>query len=231
MYINWYQKAKIQQEAGMKENISSLLLSALLSVMGGSTVADAAQQHNVNQQELQKALANPEVVKTLNQEYSGQNNQSKPSQQVESPYQKVKKQIDLTNSRPWTGIVVHHSDSPEWTKLEDIDRWHKEKGWDGVGYHFVIEADGTVRKARPLSNVGAHAKSGKAQSRNSSHIGICLVGKEKFNPEQLRSLERLLYWLSQAYNIESVERHHEQCPGPGINVENYDEVVHRMETQ
>jgi len=37
----------------------------------------------------------------------------------------------------WQGIVVHHS-ALDSGSAQSIDRLHKNKGWDGLGYHFVI---------------------------------------------------------------------------------------------
>jgi hypothetical protein len=34
-------------------------------------------------------------------------------------------------------IIVHHSDSPD-VPAATIDSWHLQKGWGGIGYHFVI---------------------------------------------------------------------------------------------
>ena len=128
-------------------------------------------------------------------------------------------------ARNWTGIVVHHSDSGPETTRDDIDLWHKQKGWDGCGYHFVIEWDGSIKYGRSLSKAGAHAKTGKPYSRNSTHIGICLVGRDKFTDAQLRSLKGLVKNLSNMFPIQSVERHHEQCPGKAIDVESLDKSV------
>lgn len=53
----------------------------------------------------------------------------------------------------------------------EIDRWHRARGWLGIGYHFVIRRDGTVEKGRDLYQAGAHA-----QGYNDRSVGICLVG-------------------------------------------------------
>ena len=54
-----------------------------------------------------------------------------------------------------------------------IDRWHKERGWTGIGYHYVIlngcrkasaagfqpykkEDDGLIETGRPVEEAGAH---------------------------------------------------------------------------
>lgn len=55
--------------------------------------------------------------------------------------------------------------------VKDIDRWHREKGWMGCGYHLVIKRDGTVEEGRPLNKQGAHVR-----GQNSKSVGICLVG-------------------------------------------------------
>lgn len=113
--------------------------------------------------------------------------------------------------REYTKAVIHHSDSGCSTTVEDIDRWHKEKGWDGIGYHIVIACDGQVHAGRNYHIKGAHAKSGKPYSRN-LWTGIVLIGRDTFTQAQITSLKRLLH----GRGIEVVQRHHEQCPGPGI---------------
>ena len=78
-------------------------------------------------------------------------------------------------------IIIHCADTPndKYFDIEDIDRWHKEKGWSGCGYHFVITRDGKLQEGRPLDNdewlekdeIGAHA-----YGFNSKSVGICLIG-------------------------------------------------------
>ena len=55
--------------------------------------------------------------------------------------------------------------------VKEIDRWHKQKGWAGCGYHFVIRRDGTIEKGRAVNVPGAHA-----EGYNTRSLGICLVG-------------------------------------------------------
>jgi N-acetyl-anhydromuramyl-L-alanine amidase AmpD len=88
-------------------------------------------------------------------------------------------------------IVVHCADTYRNMDIgaKEIDGWHKERGWSGIGYHYVIRRDGTVEIGRPLDTPGAHAK-----GYNSNSIGICLVGgKPRFNFtwEQLIALRQL----------------------------------------
>ena len=70
-------------------------------------------------------------------------------------------------------IIIHCSDSPEGRndKAEDIRKWHKQRGFNDIGYHYVIDLDGTVEKGRPVEQAGAHCT---GHNRNS--IGICYIG-------------------------------------------------------
>ena len=73
--------------------------------------------------------------------------------------------------RPIRRIIVHHSASPDSWTLDDVDRSHRARGFDCVGYHFVVEKTGLIRLGRPVSKVGAHCK-----GLNSYSIGVCLIG-------------------------------------------------------
>lgn len=75
--------------------------------------------------------------------------------------------------RKITEIIVHCSATPEGQNFtaEDIDRWHKQKGWQGIGYHYVIELDGSVHKGRNEEVIGAHCL-----GHNVYSIGVCYIG-------------------------------------------------------
>lgn len=70
-------------------------------------------------------------------------------------------------------IVLHCSATPEdrYHDASDLDRWHRSRGWNGIGYHFVILLDGTVETGRPLERQGAHVR-----GHNKDSIGICYIG-------------------------------------------------------
>jgi len=68
-------------------------------------------------------------------------------------------------------IVVHHSASPPETTVEEIDAWHKARGWWGIGYHYVVDHNGEIQEGRPLKKPGAHTK-----GHNRKSIGICVTG-------------------------------------------------------
>jgi len=107
-----------------------------------------------------------------------------------------------------TKAVIHHTASFD-VSANTIDRWHKARGWDEIGYHFVIRANGDIEEGRPLTKKGAHAK-----GRN-HYVGIALTGFNDFTAMQIKSLRGLLIQLG----VRKVERHHENCPGSGLNLE------------
>lgn len=87
-----------------------------------------------------------------------------------------------------------------------IDRWHKDRNWSGIGYHFVIlnnkhnsKADGTVESGRPTNKSGAHAL-----GLNSRSLGVCCIGHgdmNDFTPAQYESLYQLVRKLMSEFFI------------------------------
>ena len=111
-----------------------------------------------------------------------------------------------------TKAVIHHTagskESDRDLTVKEIDRYHKARGWDGIGYHYLIRKDGTICDGRPLWKHGAHAK-----GRN-HYIGIALTGYDIFTKEQTDSLVTLLNRLG----VKEIEPHHEKCPGKGLDL-------------
>lgn len=119
-----------------------------------------------------------------------------------------------------TLIVIHHSASND-VPASTIHAWHRQRGWAGIGYHFVIRQNGRIERGRLQESVGAHAGTGY----NGHSIGICLCGNfmnEKPDPRQIASLKELITWLNQQYVSQNpqgmdVKLHREvaktSCPG------------------
>ena len=86
-------------------------------------------------------------------------------------------------------LVVHCSDTPNNQNLSanDIHKMHLSFGWDGIGYHKVINRSGKIENGRPEYWIGAHVK-----GKNNISLGVCLIGKDYFTKNQLKSLERVL---------------------------------------
>lgn len=118
-------------------------------------------------------------------------------------------------------IIIHCTATKEGKdfKAKDIDRWHKEKGWKCIGYHYVIDLDGTVEKGRSVEEIGAHCN-----GHNADSIGIVYVGglDSKGNPKDTRTqaqkeaLWELLRVLITKYPKASIHGHNEfsskACP-------------------
>lgn len=104
-------------------------------------------------------------------------------------------------------IIVHCSAS-EWGCRNAIHQWHKDRGWNGIGYHFVIQnnkpfsdlyldsVNGAIEQGRCINLPGAHSK-----GDNHNSLGICLIGKSDFSNLQILSLVRLLDDLMKMYNL------------------------------
>ena len=104
-------------------------------------------------------------------------------------------------------IVVHCSDSPDdrdSVNAETIHKWHLQKKWDGIGYHFVILRNGVIENGRPIYWKGAHAK-----KVNNCSLGICLVGRRRFSDEQFCGLRRLLVLLKNIYPNAIIKGHYQ----------------------
>ena len=86
-------------------------------------------------------------------------------------------------------LVVHCSDSDNSKTLSafDIHKMHLKFGWDGIGYHKVINRSGKIENGRPEYWIGAHVK-----GKNNISLGVCLIGRNKFTTKQYISLERVL---------------------------------------
>lgn len=115
----------------------------------------------------------------------------------------------LVQSRPWRCIVIHHS-ATDFGGARRFDKGHKGKGWDDLGYHFVIgngsdTRDGAVEVGPRWreQRQGAHCRSPE-DFYNERGIGICLVGNFDDGPPsaaQRQSLEKLVRHLSRKYAI------------------------------
>ena len=76
------------------------------------------------------------------------------------------------STRKISKISVHCSATAEGKDftVEDIDRWHRQRGLNGIGYHFVIYRDGSIHAGRSKRQIGAHCK-----GHNTISIGICYI--------------------------------------------------------
>lgn len=116
-------------------------------------------------------------------------------------------------------IVVHAADTfaDMDIGLQEIDSWHKARGWSGCGYHFIVRRNGFLELGRDLYETGAHVA-----GYNSSSIGICMVGgkamdggaEDNYTVEQIETLGALLYQLTELFPGAEVCGHRDF---PGVN--------------
>lgn len=121
-------------------------------------------------------------------------------------------------------IILHCSSTPEGKDftVADITRWHKERGFKTIGYHYVVYRDGTIHNGRPVEQIGAHC-----EGYNKNSIGVCYIGglmtdgktpKDTRTSEQKEALYQLCYDLMDRFNIgiENIHCHNEYakkaCP-------------------
>lgn len=121
-------------------------------------------------------------------------------------------------------IVIHCSATKEGVdyRVKDIDKWHRERGFQMIGYHYVIDLDGTVELGRPLSMNGAHCNTAglSGESYNKHSIGICYVGgldrngkaKDTRTDAQKAALKTLVARLREKYPIKEVIGHRDASP-------------------
>ena len=134
------------------------------------------------------------------------------------------------NPRPWRYIVIHHS-ATDAGNAGTFDLQHRRRGWDELGYHFVIDngqggPDGNLEIGSRWRSQkwGAHCGGTPNNEYNNYGIGICLVGdftRSSPSEAQLATLRRLVADLAAKYEIapENIVCHCDapnastQCPG------------------
>lgn len=157
-------------------------------------------------------------------------------------------------SRNITKLIVHCSASA-FGDAKVIGEWHRERGFNSIGYHFVIlngsrirphiyapGEDGLVENGRPADEIGAHCS-----GENENSIGICLIGGDNpgkystiaapympgltFTSKQFDTLDKLVIKLMNDYHIsvENVIGHYETSSGKeqGKTCPNFDMAQYR----
>ena len=127
-------------------------------------------------------------------------------------------------------IIIHCTATPEGREhdVADIRRWHLKRGFNDIGYHYLIHIDGTIEEGRPINKQGAHCS-----GQNRGSIGICYVGgmskdmkkaKDTRTQAQKDSLIKLMHELIYKYNkYMTIHGHNEYankaCPSFNVQEE------------
>lgn len=145
------------------------------------------------------------------------------SKAAESPAKVEKSHIDA--------IMVHCTADREGTNktMEDVRAHHLSLGWVDIGYNYIIELDGTVKKGRSLDIDGAHCsyKGSSGVPYNKHSIGVCYIGgtdkngnpKDTRTEKQKQAMHKLIKELCEQYNIKEVIGHRDVSPdqnGDGV---------------
>lgn len=133
-------------------------------------------------------------------------------------------------------IFIHCAATrPDWfegetlaQKVAEITRWHKQRGWRAIGYHWIIDRDGQIAKGRDEDETGSHVA-----GHNTGSIGVCLIGghgsnendafEKHYTPEQEHALRGLIEDIKDRTPIKSVRGHNEVAAKacPGFNVKRW----------
>ena len=97
-------------------------------------------------------------------------------------------------------IVIHCTQTPPGmdVDVEKVTQWHKERGFDTIGYHYLIKRDGTLQEGRQQDEVGAHAV-----AVNGNSVGVAMAGggtpsmgwEDNFAPIQFETLKTIIIKL------------------------------------
>jgi hypothetical protein len=134
--------------------------------------------------------------------------------------------MEYVNRTSTDFIAVHCSATPGARDIgrAEIRRWHMDKGWIDIGYHFVIRRNGRIEVGRPLDVRGAHV-----EGFNGKAVGICLVGgtddtgkaENNFTAWQLSSLLDTLAFLK-AYAPQARIQGHRDFPSVAKDCPSFD---------
>lgn len=128
------------------------------------------------------------------------------------------KQYESRSLSEITTLVIHHSATGPTVRPERIAEYHvKRMDWPGIGYHFLVSAEGILYQTNSLETISYHATRANPYS-----LGICFLGnftEQIPTPPQLQAGAHLVAWLMQELNIplENVDGHMRftttACPG------------------
>jgi N-acetylmuramoyl-L-alanine amidase len=128
-------------------------------------------------------------------------------------------------------LVIHYSATPIESDFSsaDIDKMHRARGFNEIGYHYFLRKVGRVETGRDLSQPGHFEVGAHSKGENSQSIGICFeggvraaapnVGFDSRTPAQIAAMIRLIDELHERFPGAVVTGHRDmpgaatQCPG------------------
>lgn len=119
-------------------------------------------------------------------------------------------------------IIIHCTATPDGREcsVTEIRRWHIQRGFTDIGYHYVIHLDGRVEEGRNVDIAGAHCTGHNTNSIGVVYVGGC--GKDGKTPKDTRTqaqksaLANLLIDLRKLYPRAAIHGHRDfaqkACP-------------------
>lgn len=114
------------------------------------------------------------------------------------------------------------SDAAAHDNIETMERWHRARGFSGVGYHLFISKDGKLHYGRPLERTPAAQK-----GHNTGTIAICCHGLDvdKFTKAQFDTLTALCVEINNAYDGSVTFHGHREVAAKACPVYDYKDVL------
>lgn len=119
-------------------------------------------------------------------------------------------------------IIIHCTATPEGREctVDEIRRWHRQRGFSDIGYHYIVHLNGDLDFGRNVDISGAHC-----MNHNAHSIGVVYVGgvakdgrtpKDTRTQEQKATLASLLLDLRKLYPRATIHGHRDfankACP-------------------
>lgn len=130
-------------------------------------------------------------------------------------------ELEVRNSTDYG--ILHHA-AANVCSADDVDRWHKDNGWECIGYHFFIRKDGSIYRGRKQNTIGAHC-----YGHNYNSVGVCFEGnfeEEEMTKEQIEAGKWICNYLRNEYPGIVFKGHRDfnstSCPGRNFK---FDEIV------
>ncbi|MFQ6613174.1 MAG: N-acetylmuramoyl-L-alanine amidase, partial [Fidelibacterota bacterium] len=112
-------------------------------------------------------------------------------------------------------LTLHHAAGWAARSLEEgkkqvlaIQEFHQEgRGWNDIGYHFIVDMAGNIYQGRPETVIGAHVG-----GANTGNTGVCILGcyhppetnyscNDQMTDETRKVLIHLYAWISDTYGV------------------------------
>ncbi|MFI6985913.1 N-acetylmuramoyl-L-alanine amidase [Embleya sp. NPDC050154] len=109
-----------------------------------------------------------------------------------------------------TGFTIHYSAAPPTQTPRQIQNYHMDShGWDDIGYNFLIDRDGRIYEGRGWTAEGAHAT-----GHNTTHLGVCFIGRDgEATTKTLQAFRALYLYANRLTEKTLAKTWHSGLPG------------------